>query len=366
MQTKRQTNYELLRIIAMLMIIALHFNNSSAGGILGHLTFNTFDWYFFNILEILCIIAVNIYVLISGYFMCENKFKLSKFLKLELETIFYTLTIYIILCAFDKVTFNFKDLIKNFLPIMTRKYWYVSAYMELYMLSSIINILIGKMSKRQYQYLLIVLFIILSLLPTIYPNNNISGVLEGYSLIWFVYLYLIAGYLRLHYNNKFSNKKILLIYLSSIIIQIIIKIILSKLSNYSFARNYKNSLLNYNNIFILIESISLFLLFTKIKIENKFLNKIIMFFSSSTFAVYLIHSQRELSKLLWKTIKPYKYLENYKVYIILILTIIGIFTVSVLIDKIRIGIFKLVRKTKISNKIENKVNKINNLLANYI
>ena len=82
MKKDRQMNYELLRIIAMLMIVCLHY--LSKGGALGdpkqELTTNG---YLAWLIEAFCLVAVNVYVLISGYFGVDSQnFTIRKPLKI--------------------------------------------------------------------------------------------------------------------------------------------------------------------------------------------------------------------------------------------------------------------------------------------
>ena len=65
---ERQLNYELLRIIAMLMIVSLHYLGK--GGLLGNPARQdmTAAGYTAWLAEAFCLVAVNVYVLISGYF----------------------------------------------------------------------------------------------------------------------------------------------------------------------------------------------------------------------------------------------------------------------------------------------------------
>jgi surface polysaccharide O-acyltransferase-like enzyme len=64
----RRANLELLRCLAMMMVIVLHFLGK--GELLGDLTDSDLSltgavaWF----LEALCIVAVNVYMLISGFF----------------------------------------------------------------------------------------------------------------------------------------------------------------------------------------------------------------------------------------------------------------------------------------------------------
>lgn len=108
----RDANFELLRIIAMIMIIILHFNNGG-NNILISVDKNSMQWYFFYFLEYSCIIAVNLYVMISGYYMIKSKIKIKKMLMLELQILFYSILVYIILSCFKYVDFRLKSMYAN-------------------------------------------------------------------------------------------------------------------------------------------------------------------------------------------------------------------------------------------------------------
>ena len=82
MQKKeRMANLEVLRCVAMMMVVVLHYLGK--GGLLPDLTAplsvqDMAAW----LLEAFCIVAVNVYMMISGYFLCESSFKLSRLLTL--------------------------------------------------------------------------------------------------------------------------------------------------------------------------------------------------------------------------------------------------------------------------------------------
>ena len=82
-EKKLMVNLELLRCVAMMMVVVLHFlgkgglltggdRSLSEGAVALDVTGYT-AW----LLESLCIVAVNVYMLISGYFLCTGSFKLS-------------------------------------------------------------------------------------------------------------------------------------------------------------------------------------------------------------------------------------------------------------------------------------------------
>ena len=77
-QQTRTSNIELLRIVLILMVITLHYLNGAdwAGGALSHVVPGSFNYYAAHLVEAACIMAVNAFVLITGYFSC-NKTSIS-------------------------------------------------------------------------------------------------------------------------------------------------------------------------------------------------------------------------------------------------------------------------------------------------
>ena len=153
----RQTNFELLRIISMAMIISLHYLGK--GEILNNVHIGTTSYYFAWIIESGCYIAVNCYVLITGYFMINSQFKLEKLLMLWLQVVFVMVGSYLILCICGMADFNIKEFISNFFPITLEKYWFVTVYFQLYLLSPILNIIIKMFERQQLKKVIFLMLI---------------------------------------------------------------------------------------------------------------------------------------------------------------------------------------------------------------
>ena len=353
---KRENNFELLRIIAMIMIIILHFN--CHGRIMSNLKIGSIEYFVTYFLEYSCIIAVNIYVMITGYYMIKSKIKISKLIKLELEIIFYSVGIYIILILFNKCNFNTATMIKSCFPILTKQYWFMSAYMGLYILIPFINKFVGSINKKEYTILLIILTVLLSFVKTIYNKNDVFEVNGGYGLFWFIYLYLMAGYIRIHLDKKIKNSKLFVTYIFMIILQILIRYISTKI-NIRILSLYMDISLQYNSFFILIETLAIFLLFKNLRISNNIVNKIIEKIAPLTLGVYLIHEQPIFREVLWNEIlKPYCYLNlGVKIIFVLILNVAIIFIICCVIEKLRIKLFKILEKTNIIKYINKKIEK---------
>ncbi len=208
---KRNTNFELLRIITMIMIIALHYNCH------GQAMYKVQGKYYYVIwlIEILCLVAVNCYVLISGYFLVNSKFNLKKLIKIVCETFFYSFFIALLLICSNKVNLGnmkFIDIIKTILPSMAGQYWFITVYIMLYLIFPFLNIIIKNINKKQFQILLIIAIGITSIITSIFPFVTHSGVAAGRVIIWFIILYFIGAYIRL-YSKEGNKYKYLMIYL---------------------------------------------------------------------------------------------------------------------------------------------------------
>ena len=95
---KRNPSFELLRVIAMLMILTLHYNIHAE--VLLQLGIPAAAVNLFaNIMEAFAITGLNVYVLISGYFLSKGKVKLSRIITLICQVYFYTLIISLVMQA---------------------------------------------------------------------------------------------------------------------------------------------------------------------------------------------------------------------------------------------------------------------------
>ena len=192
---KRNIGLDSLRIISMIMIVFLHYLGK--GGLLDIKNTSNAYHIIYYFIEALCIIAVNCYVLISGYFLIKSKFKWKKVLQLWLETLFYSIFVYVIIVVLGLKEVDIKGIIKSLFPIVTKQYWFINIYLVMYILSPFLNKLINNMNKKEYQKLLIILIICFSII-SVFPDAYTLDSSHGYGIIWFICLYLIAGYIRIY------------------------------------------------------------------------------------------------------------------------------------------------------------------------
>ena len=119
---QRESSIELLRIVAMLFIIAHHYVTNS--GLLlpngpVYTQFPSIHSCFLLVFGAWGKTGINCFVLITGYFMCRSTIRPKKFLKLLLEYMFYHVLIWLIFCACGYESFSVRSLIKQFNEVFT-------------------------------------------------------------------------------------------------------------------------------------------------------------------------------------------------------------------------------------------------------
>lgn len=202
MKKVRESNFELLRIICMMLIISFHYVYK------GNFVFESFTLNkmivktFFMFGEI----GVNCFILITGYFQIKKTFKWRKLALLSLEVWFYYLLNYIIAIKMGVVPFSYRAL---FFPIILNRYWFVTVYALIYVFSPFINFIIIQMKQRLHLKFMIMCLLVWSMIPTVFGvlTNDTESQLYFNRFIWLVIVYMVGAYCRLYQSVIFSNKK---------------------------------------------------------------------------------------------------------------------------------------------------------------
>lgn len=283
----RESNFELLRIICMLLIIWGHLTNKYlvSEPILG---LNYIETHF---LKSFTTVAVNVFVLISGYFSIS--FKLPRILKLGQLTWFYSVTLLILTVSSGWHSINYYD-ITFFVPIFSKKYWFITIYIILYILSPCLNKLALSISKNHFKSILFIGFFIIYVWHTLSFILNFNRPIDdaGYGIPNFIYLYLLGRYIKLHGNIYTIKQNILLLYFIICMSLFTFQLTYSIILGFSFT-----ALFSYNTIFVFLGSVALFLFFAKLNIGyNSFINK----WAKYCLAVYVIHTNADFFAKLYE------------------------------------------------------------------
>ncbi len=297
----RQSNIELLRILAASGVVWLHYNNASIGGGFGFAASGSVNEFIMVLFETLSICAVNVFVLISGYFLADNnKRDLLKPVELILQVLILGLVFFGISVLANGGGFNIDVFLSFFMSVN----WFVFIYAALYIFSPYINLVWKSLDSAGKKRLLTLMLIVFSVYPTLLEvaravsgrsMNGLStvgatGSQSGYTIVIFVFMYLIGCSLRDMDKNGAAGASIEL-KTSKLLIWFCIDAVLIILWTYFDKLVLKKNVFetiawNYDNPLVIIEAVLIFLIFRNMKIEN---TKVINTLSAASFTVYLVH-----------------------------------------------------------------------------
>lgn len=320
----RLSSLELLRIICMLFIVAHHFGMHSA--FYGEIS--PFNAFIIRIFSSYGKLAVNVFVLITGYFLVESKFKFKRVFNVVALTIFYSVAIYSIFAICGRVDFSFRELVKCFFPVYEDGYWFVTSFVALSLLSPFINKLLHALTHGQH-----ILFIILLILMQGYVSFTRSY-FNFSATAWFITLYVISAYIR-RYPNKLFDSTLVMGICSTV---------------FGFVVMLWNKATSMRDLFCLLASVSLFCLFKNLKIKNC---RAINLISKTTFGIYLIHDSKLLRPVLWNELllcPQHVHFDHF--WLFAIACTLLVFVLCIIIELLRIGACRLIALG--FNKIKNK------------
>ena len=317
----RCSNFELLRILCMLLIICGHI-------IMVHKYKQIYDasWYINQIIQPFCAVAVNTFVLISGYFGVRLKFR--KLLSMNNMVSFYSLIflILVVCLGIHPITIS-KDWMQ-FFPVITKQYWFITVYFTLCLLSPALNILVEYLEKKQYERLLLTCFLCFVILPTVGFITNFESITSdsGFGIVNFCFLYLLGRYLHIYYSKKISSYWYLLGYIFSMSLCSLFQILYSKILGFSF-----NALISYDTIFVFVGAVCLFLFFSELKFSSRYINIL----SANCLAVYVIHLHPLFYEYFFANVIGVEKYVGMQYILLLIIAPCLIYLACIMIDKFR-------------------------------
>ena len=203
---KRVSKFELLRIIAMYLIVLHH---SIVHGVL---TISVNQQLRHPIATAVAMIlgmggkiGVIIFVLLTGYFMKNSKISFGKIIKIWLPIFFWSIFLFIIFCIYNPETFTLKNLIKSLFPIIFNQYWFMTVYVFMYCMVPILNSIVTSLNtkNKKIYFLIIGTLITISQLPYIFGGSE-NHDLIGSDLFTFCFVYCIGAFIR--ENNILENR----------------------------------------------------------------------------------------------------------------------------------------------------------------
>lgn len=343
----RNLSLDFLKIISMAMVLVHHVN--LYGMDMEKVTVFSGIYVLRNISESFCIVAVNCFVLCTGYFLSTKEVCSKRLISLWVQVETYSIVIYIVLSVFTKqeMSFNLKDFIRQCFPLLTDQYWFFTCYFSMCILIPVLNKFIQHTEKKEYLKCLMILFIVFSVVDNLNVLGDSFSVKSGYSLIWFLVLYLVAGYIRKYPLRNKTRKTYGILYILISLLCFLVKVFIDVFSDKFSIYYTDNRLYAYNSPFVFGSAVCLFLFWVnfKMNIKNPKIEKFITSISTLSFGVYLLHEHNMMRDMLWSSM-DFTRMENSEIaYLIgLVVIVTGIFLVGIMLEKVRKEIFAFVSK----------------------
>lgn len=253
---QRESNLELLRIVAMALIVIEHIFGHGYGVSRG----------LSQAVIPFAAVGVNLFILITGYF--GIRFKWKSLFNLLLIVITYKLLNEVLVALFLQQ------------PLMSGGsrfkigYWFIGVYFELYLIAPMLNRLLKSTPDRSLWDYLGILFFINCILGFLL-KNDINRI--GMNLMQFVFLYFIGHAIRrFHIHERLRAFAWVAVYLGCSATVAAAILLTGKWITHN------------NNPLVLCAAIALFCFFLKFKFHSKAVNTV----AATAFAVYLLTDGR--------------------------------------------------------------------------
>lgn len=351
----RNVSLDLLRIITMLMIVMGHC--LLHGGVIEAVTgTNSANYYITKTIYAFLLVHVNCFVLASGYFLCEGTFKVKKVLTLWGSAFFWSVLLYAILCGTGAAGFSLQGVVKAVLPFTQQRYWFLTNYLLMYILSPYMNILIRAMNRKQHASCIGVFFLVYICLQNLVFWREFTAV-NSHDPLFFMFLYMAAAYIRRYPMPKCRWFLGYVICCGFVAFWTIVNPIVT---THVFGREIGDTAFNgYNSIPLVLGAICFFMAFVQMKVKSEWLSKMAVTLAPLTFGVYLIHDHQEMRGFLWKgLLKPYLYADKPYLILLVIGFAVGVFVVCAGLEKMRLYIRKLLKVELVTEKIGSMFSKI--------
>ena len=345
---KREQNFEVMRTVAMLFIVVYHCLTHGIGA--GY-SFSTAELaelsnvVMIDLMLVFSSIAVKLYVMVSGYFLVDLDFKLSRLARTWVSACFYSCVIAATMMMLGAVPFSMTALGKSFLPLSTDAYWFVTQFVGLLIISPFLALMVRQLTHRQYVVLLIGgALLCLAIIPD-FPLGKRFHVAHGNSVWSFAYLFLVAGYVK-HYLKRISMRWLLMATALVVLLTLGCELWLGKNE-----QGVHLLWLDYNALpFVL--SVMVFVIVRQWQMGNGGFGKLLARMAPFTFGVYLIHDHLMMRQWLWTNIDLSPLYGQWILPLAVAGLCCGLFLVCVIIDTCRQRIIKILKVDEVMKKLD--------------
>lgn len=338
---KRIAGIDILKIVSMLFIILQHL--LFQGQIVQKYGVGTVGWFLTQFLYGTSFFAVNCYALASWFLCYKQKYKISRIIYIWIETLFYSLVIYAILAISNLHDFSVKDCLGYMIPIITGKYWYITAYFFMFLFIPLLNTAINSVTRATFKTALLFIFIFMScgsFFYTVIFFKDPFALNRGYSAMWLIVMYLFGAYIgKYEVYKSVKAKTMVLSFAIFLCLSEAIRIILIVMGLPRFADAFMPYVSPVNFVLALL----LFVICLQIDIKSLKISKLLYVLSSSTLGIFLIHTHPLVREIFMPKLVVLTEFNPLVTILLVLICVILIFCICSLIDYLRIKLFNLIK-----------------------
>lgn len=346
MTKTKQSNFELLKVLAMLMIVSHHLVTLNAFNVDTDLVGLDRSRVFLQLIGNHAFIGNNLFFMISAWFLCLNietsdfKRTVGRIWRIEQIMLFYSIFIPVIFNVLSELSpmvaggggFS----VKSLFPLSLGLWWYPTAYAIFLIFFPFYQQGLQSLDRKELRNLIFAMLAIWTI-PTIIPVKLYLG---ADNVTCFFMLYAIIFYVR-KFQPEWSKDRRILMWLmcGGYLLAFASILFLDFIGTRSAAINENACYYIRGNWRLLpvIIAVSMFLLFSQMKIGY---SRVINWLGSVTFSVYLIHMHPLMIDLLFKklfVLTPY--LGSWRLIPYVIGVTLLIFIISATIEQVRKWIY---------------------------
>ncbi len=354
MKKERDSGMELLRLFAILAVIGVHALSHGhyyavAKDLGGSIHSSAL------LLRVIFRVAVNAFVIITGYFMVHSKFDLKKTLdrarSLWVRMLFYSLTITaVFLCLGSSYWYLngkfiplYKGIIRAFLPVTSQPWYFLTDYLILILLAPFLNMVVQKITQKQFLHLILGLTLFMSVWMTLmhvkpfnvaFDSYGYKEMIGGKNAFHFIYIYLLGGYIGLHGKRRPRPQ---FAYLLGAAATVLVNYFL--ITRLPSGLKYSDAAYQYANPFVVANAVFLLLFFKDLHFKSRLVNVL----ASTSMGVYAIAQFPYMRTFMWKVLdfRNFGVSGLFKGLLLLAAVILGVFLCFAAVDLLREQLFRL-------------------------
>ena len=307
------------------------------------------NFYLTNLLSVLQRFSVAGFVLISAYFLTNTSGTAKKIISFWVQLVFFSVTIWVLAALLDPSARSIKLAVKSVFPVFTYHFWYAVNYLILLLFAPFLNKILHSFSKKEVLSAILVLGFFVSVFfplnPFFDPNPFLGH--QSHSLLWFILLYLIAGYIRIYGVRKPVLSGPVLFAVCTVLLFLFyvgIQRTAPTSPLYSFVLSFMSriNLHSYNSLLPMLMAVSSFITFLKLKSPSgKTATSITAFLAPTVFGIYLIQEHNAIRSALWELVDIQRFSNSLLLLPIMLLVFLILWSISMILTLLYRGAHRL-------------------------